>query len=209
MEIKFNIQLNPTVDQLQRLKALQVNFIEICNAIMPTVQTSRCWNRVALHHMVYHSMRMRFPCTGSQMICNAIYSVCRAARAVLQHPKSPWNIELNPNANLPMILFLPQSPVFFDRHTLNLKGNRLSMYTLDGRIRFDLNLTKEQQEAFHHNKLKEVLLVNDQENFSLHFHFGSEDAETNIINAPIAVPKNIQVVENHMQYNNQSIAMPS
>jgi hypothetical protein len=209
MENKFTIQLNPTAEQLARLQALQANFIDICNAIAPIVQETRCWNRVALHHMVYHKMRMQFPLTGSQMVCNAIYSVCRAARVILQHPKSPWNIELNPEANLPKILFLPQSPVFFDRHTLNLKGNRLSMYTLDGRIRFDLSLSVAQQEAFHQEKLKEVLLVNEQGAFSLHFHFGAEEAETNVMDAPIDVPKNIQVVINQMQYNNQPMAMAS
>ena len=193
MERKFVIKLDANPAQVQRLEALQANFIEICNAISPIVQETHTWNRVVLHHMVYHKMREKFPHTGSQMICNAIYSVCRAARIILQHPKSPWNIEVNPQALLPRLHFLPQSPVFFDRHTLNLKGNRLSMYTLDGRIRFDLSLTEEQRTAFHHEKLKEVLLVNNAGIFSLHFHFGDEDAKVNTSENTI-IPDNVAVI---------------
>ncbi|MBM3351358.1 MAG: hypothetical protein FJY53_06190 [Betaproteobacteria bacterium] len=193
MEIKFVIQLDANPAEIQRLQALQVNFVDICNAISPIVQETHTWNRVVLHHMVYHKMREKFPHTGSQMICNAIYSVCRAARIILQHPKSPWNIEVNPQALLPRLHFLPQSPVFFDRHTLNLKGNRLSMYTLDGRIRFDLSLTEEQRAAFHHEKLKEVLLVNNVSTFSLHFHFGDEDAKA-IASENIIIPDNVAVI---------------
>lgn len=193
MERKFVIKLDANPAQVQRLAALQANFIEICNAISPIVQETHTWNRVVLHHMVYHKMREKFPHTGSQMICNAIYSVCRAARIILQHPKSPWNIEVNPQALLPRLHFLPQSPVFFDRHTLNLKGNRLSMYTLDGRIRFDLSLTEEQRTAFHHEKLKEVLLVNNAAIFSLHFHFGDEDAKVSTSENTI-IPDNVAVI---------------
>ena len=193
MERKFVIKLDANPAQVQRLEALQANFIEICNAISPIVQETHTWNRVVLHHMVYHKMREKFPHTGSQMICNAIYSVCRAARIILQHPKSPWNIEVNPQALLPRLHFLPQSPVFFDRHTLNLKGNRLSMYTLDGRIRFDLSLTEEQRTAFHHEKLKEVLLVNNAGIFSLHFHFGDEDAKVSASENTI-IPDNVAVI---------------
>lgn len=193
MERKFVIKLDANPAQVQRLEALQANFIDICNAISPIVQETHTWNRVVLHHMVYHKMREKFPHTGSQMICNAIYSVCRAARIILQHPKSPWNIEVNPQALLPRLHFLPQSPVFFDRHTLNLKGNRLSMYTLDGRIRFDLSLTEEQRTAFHHEKLKEVLLVNNAGIFSLHFHFGDEDAKVSASENTI-IPDNVAVI---------------
>lgn len=194
MEKKFCIQLNANSTQIERLKALQANFVEICNSIAPVVQQTRTWNRVVLHHMVYHKLREQFPHTGSQMICNAIYSVCRAARVVFQHPKSPWNVEINSQGLLPRINFLPQSPVFFDRHTLNLKGNRLSIYTLDGRIRFDLSLSIDEQEMFHHEKLKEVLLVGNKKGFSLHFHFGEEGGGQDFSQNQVIIPENLMVI---------------
>ena len=187
MENKFIVRLTPKPDQLARLQALQANFVEICNAISPIVQATRCWNRVVLHHMVYHKMREQFPNTGSQMVCNAIYSVCRAARTILQHPKSPWNIDLNPDMQLPM-------------------------YTLDGRIRFDLSLSVQEQAMFHEEKLKEVLLVNDPNGFSLHFHFGTE-TDVKVADPTVTLPNNIMVthhtIQQPMQHNPQPMAMAS
>ena len=87
-------------------------------------------------------MRERFPALGSQMICNAVYSVSRTARLVLQHPNSPWNVNKHSDAPLPLLRFAPSAPVYFDRHTLSLKGNVLSMFTLDGRMRFDAALSR-------------------------------------------------------------------
>lgn len=216
MENKFIVRLTLKPDQLIRLQALQANFVEICNAISPVVQAARCWNRVVLHHMVYHKMREQFPNTGSQMVCNAIYSVCRAARTILQHPQSPWNINLNPDVRLPNILFLPQSPVFFDRHTLNLKGKQLSMYTLDGRIRFDLSLSAQEQAMFHEEKLKEVLLLSDANGFSLHFYFGAE-VDDEGADRSVILPNNIMVthhaiqqpITQPMQHTTQPMAMAS
>lgn len=194
MKNNFIIPLTTNSEQLHRLKSLQTSFVEICNAITPIIQASACWNRVALHHMAYHKMRIQFPDMGSQMICNAIYSVCRIARVMFQNPQSPWNIEKNPAIKLPKIFFLPQSPVFFDRHTLSIKGNRLSMYTLNGRIRFDLGLSEDEQNMFHHAKLKEVLLVNEQDTFSLHFHFGEGTPDLSQIGLTMQMPNNIQVI---------------
>ena len=202
---QFTIQLTPSEDQLLRLDALQQNFIEVCNAIYPVVQASRCWNRVVLHHMVYHKMRAQFPNTGSQMICNCIYAVCQVVRLVFQHPKSPWNINQQPNQLLPKIIFLPQSPVYFDRHTLDLKGSILSLYTLDGRLKFNLNLTDFEQKTFQKEKLKTVLLVKNQEGFSLHFHF-TEMGKPHV-NISSEIPDNVLVIQDQYQYNLQSNVM--
>ena len=141
MKSVVSIPLNGTPEQFARLRALQAAFADVCNAIAPIVQATRCWNRVALHHLVYRTMRERFPALGSQMVCNAVYSVSRTARLVLQHPGSPWNVaKRGPEAPLPLLRFAPSAPVYFDRHTLSIKGGALSMFTLDGRMRFDLRL---------------------------------------------------------------------
>jgi hypothetical protein len=129
---------------------------------------------------------------GSQMICNAVYSVCRAARIILQHPKSPFSIDKAPNAVLPRIVFLPNSPVYFDRHTLNIKGNVLSMFTLDGRIRFDIKLTEVQQLSFIQDKLKEVLLLKVNQAFYLRFHFDVDEKKE--FAQEVSIPDNLHVV---------------
>jgi hypothetical protein len=171
MNATLHVQLNATPEQLARLQALQGAFAGLCNALAPIVQQTRCWNRVALHHLTYRLLRERFPLMGSQMICNAIYSVSRACRIVLQHPNSPWNITKQEGRPLPLLNFQPNCPVYFDRHTLSLKDGYLSMYTLDGRMRFQLGLKKEDETRFHNDKLREIVLAPNPEGFQLSFHF--------------------------------------
>lgn len=176
MKNALHIVLDATPEQMARLQALQVLFAEVCNALAPIVQQTRCWNRVALHHLTYRSLRERYPQLGSQMVCNAIYSVSRTCRLVLQHPDSPFNVAKRGDAPLPLLRFLPTAPVYFDRHTLSLKGSLLSLYTLDGRMRFQVSLKPEDEERFHTEKLAEVILSRRGERYQLSFRF-AEDAE--------------------------------
>ena len=165
------IQLNTSADQAARLEALQTAFAEVCNALAPIVRETRCWNRVALHHLTYHGLRERFPQLGSQMICNAIYSVSRSSRLVFQHPNSPFNIAKRPDAPLPLLKFAHSAPVYFDRHTLSLKNGKLSMYTLDGRMHFQLNLQAADQARFQQEKLREIVLARNAQGYQLSFSF--------------------------------------
>lgn len=169
MNFRLSIPLNTSVEQAVRLQALQAAFAEVCNALAPVVQQTRCWNRVALHHLTYHDLRGRFPQMGSQMVCNAIYSVSRAYRLVLQHPASPWNVVKHPEKAIPRVNFLPDSPVYFDRHTLSLKDGQLSMYTLDGRMRFQLELKAEDLARFQQDKLREIVLAKTAQGYQLLF----------------------------------------
>lgn len=159
--------------QTAKLVALQTAFAAVCNAVALTVQQTRCWNRVGLHHLAYRTLRERFPRMGSQMVCNAIYSVSRTCRQVLQHPDSPWAIQKRPNAPLPLLLFKPSAPVYFDRHTISLKNNQLSMYTLDGRMHFQLGLQPRDEQRFLREKLREVVLARTAQGFRLSFLFSS------------------------------------
>ena len=162
MNFWLRVPLQGTPEQKSRLLALQVAFAQVCNALAPTVRATRCWNRVALHHMMYRTLRERFPALGSQMVCNAIYSVCRASRLVYQHPNSPFALErLGPDKPLPLPLlrFADTCPVYFDRHTLSLKDGLLSMYTLDGRMRFNVTLRAQDEALFHQKKLREIVLA--------------------------------------------------
>lgn len=158
MNSLLRLPLNTTPEQAVRLEALQKAFAQVCNALAPIVQQTRCWNRVALHHLAYKQLRAQFPVLGSQMVCNAIYSVSRTGRLVFQHPKSPLNVDVLGDQPLPQLRFSETGPVFFDRHTLSLKAGQLSMFTLDGRMRFQLSLDAQQEEAFHTQKLREIVL---------------------------------------------------
>ncbi|HNZ91197.1 MAG TPA: hypothetical protein PKM82_08300 [Acidovorax sp.] len=158
MNSVLRIPLQAEPGQVQRLQALQMGFARVCNALAPLVQQTRVWNRVALHHLSYRQLREQFPEMGSQMVCNAIYSVSRTARLVFQHPQSPCNLARLGDKPLPLLRFADSCPVYFDRHTLSLKAGQLSMFTLDGRMRFQLALAAQDEERFHTQKLREIVL---------------------------------------------------
>jgi hypothetical protein len=175
--IRFSIPLQAGPEQVARLAALQALFVQACNSLTPLVRETHCWNRIGLHHMTYRQLRERFPQLGSQMACNAIYSVSRACRMVYQSPSSPWLVTRQPDKPLPLVAFDKGSPVFFDRHTLSLRDDAISMFTLDGRIRFEINLSAEQRAHFLNDRLREVVLQQSAGAFHLAFVFTPADAE--------------------------------
>ena len=175
MNSVLRIALNASPEQGARLQALQSGFAQVCNALAPVVQQTRVWNRVALHHLAYRQLREQFPEMGSQMVCNAIYSVSRTSRLVFQHPASPFSLARLGDKPLPLLRFSDSCPVYFDRHTLSLKGGQLSMFTLDGRMRFQLALQPQDEQRFHECKLREIVLSRTSEGaYQLSFWLVSE-----------------------------------
>jgi hypothetical protein len=200
MNISLRIRLQTTEEQNARLLQLQAAFAAVCNALAPVAQQNACWNRVALHHLVYRAMRQQYPQIGSQMICNAIYSVSRACRLVYQHPQSPFNLQRTAGKPLPLLRFQPQSPVYFDRHTLSLKDGQVSLYTLDGRMRFNLPLSAEDETRFREAKLREIVLVTHDAGFWLNFTFAeagetAEDDSLTDRQASADLPEYLLVIE--------------
>ncbi|WP_313074074.1 hypothetical protein [Melaminivora sp.] len=177
MSAVLRIPLDTTPEQAARLLALQQGFAQVCNALAPLVQQTRVWNRVALHHLAYRQLREQFPEMGSQMVCNAIYSVSRTCRVIFQHLGSPFHLSRLGERPLPLLRFADTCPVYFDRHTLSLKGGQLSMFTLDGRMRFQLALKAEDEALFQTHRLREIVLARtDEGRFGLSFVFVDQQA---------------------------------
>ena len=162
MNSVIRVPLNTTPEQLARLQDLQTAFAQVCNALAPEVQRTRVWNRVALHHLHYRALREKFPALGSQMVCNAIYAVSRTSRMVFQTAGSPFYLAKLGTQPLPLLQFLNNCPVYFDRHTLSIKGSKLSLFTLDGRMHFELTLPESQLMLFKMAKLREISLIRRQ-----------------------------------------------
>ena len=193
MNFSLRIVLNTTPEQLAKLLALQAAFATVCNALAPTVQQTKVWNRVALHHLTYRSLRERFPDLGSQMVCNAIYSVSRTSRLIFQHPQSPFNLTKLTGRPLPLLRFSDSCPVYFDRHTLSVRDGQLSMFTLDGRIRFALALQPADEANFNEKKLREIALSRRLDGqFELSFLF-AEGADASV--SEVAGPTDAEIPE--------------
>ncbi len=148
MQRTISIKLEVTKEQSTLLFALQAAFVLACNQIAPFAIEHRCWNRVALHNLSYSAIRAS-SLLGSQMVCNAIFSVCKAYKAK----------RIAKNENIPTICFHKNRSVHFDQRTYSLKGNILSLYTLEGRIRVPMKLGTFQQGYFSRGIPKEGELV--------------------------------------------------
>ena len=142
------------------LQALQEHFSAACNLAAAIARQHHCTARVALHHLAYQPLRARFPQLGAQMVCNAIYTVARTFKQLgLQRSNAP----------LPRLVFAPTAPVFFDQRTLTLKEQQVSLFTLDGRLHFNLSLNEASAQLLSTLALKEVVLMGQAGRYSLHF----------------------------------------
>jgi hypothetical protein len=177
MNFLIRVPLNTSTEQHARLCELRAVFARVCNELAPQVQQSKVWNRVALHHLHYRSLRAKFPELGSQMVCNAIYAVSKMGRLIYQHPSSPYNVSLRAGLALPLLKFADSCPVYFDRHTLSIKPGQLSLFTMDGRMRFDLTLEADKLALFEQTKLREIVLNERIDRvFELSFHLATTDS---------------------------------
>ena len=119
-----------TPQQAEAFSVLARLFADACNAMVPFVQAHRCWNRVALHHLVYYQVRATLPALGSQMVCQAIHRVADAYKTLLANEGIPKD------QPVPAITFTPAS-VHFDHRTYSLKGEAFSIFTAQGRARVE------------------------------------------------------------------------
>lgn len=149
MKCTISILLETLNEQDLRLFCLQTEYHKVCNQIVPTAVENRCWNRVALHYLVYNKIR-KTSSLGSQMVCNAIFSVCKAYRAKTIGQDEP----------VPVIQFRKYKSVHFDHRTYTIKGNILSLYTLQGRIRIPMQMGLFQEKYFSQGTPKEAELIN-------------------------------------------------
>ncbi len=130
-----SLKLRTTVEQSLALTELQSAYSSACNRLVPIVIENRCWNRVALHKLTYSDLREN-TVLGSQMCCNAIFSVCKAYKSqnALKKIKKDF---------VPEIQFRKTS-IHFDKRTYTVKENTISLYTLNGRIKVELVTGKHQ-----------------------------------------------------------------
>lgn len=134
------------------LSVLAKTFAKACNAIAPCSVEHRCWNRVALHHLAYYPVRALFPSLGSQMVCQAVHRVADAYKTLKA------NNGIAKDKPVPIIKF-DKSSVNFDKRTYSIKGDILSLFTLDGRIKVPFAAGKHQRNLLNNGVPKEAKLI--------------------------------------------------
>lgn len=152
MKRTVNLKLTSTTDQSAALTALADTYASACNAIVSFAREHRCWNRVALHHLAYYTVRERLPSLGSQMVCQAVHRVADAYKTLKA------NKGISKDKPVPTIVFRPTS-VSFDKRTYSLKGDTLSLFTLSGRVKVLFVAGKHQLDLLASGVPKEARLV--------------------------------------------------
>jgi IS605 OrfB family transposase len=145
-----SLKLRTNFEQAKALSELQSAYSGACNLLVPIVVETRCWNRVALHNRAYSDLRENTS-LGSQMCCNAIFSVCKAYKSqkALRKIKKDGVPEIN----------FGKTSVHFDKRTYSFKGNFLSLYTLAGRIKVEWATGKHQSDFLENGTSKEAELI--------------------------------------------------
>src|SRR2546421_12452843 len=145
------IRLKVSPEQAAKLSALRTAYAEACNQLVPLVQAARCWNRVALHQLGYRALRQQTS-LGAQMACNAIFSVCKAYRSQRALGRISQDTPVPP-------LSFDRTSVHFDHRTYTLKGEAVSLNTLQGRMLVPLILGDYQRQILASGLPKEAELV--------------------------------------------------
>ena len=162
---RLSIPLNLDEPGLKRLLALQARFAQACQATYRVAADHNCFSRVALHHLAYKQVREAFADLGAQLVSNAIYVVSAAAKGGTDR--------LKPES------FGGALPVVLDRRTVSLANGRLSIFTLEGRMKIQIQVSEELEASIRSLSLKEALLERRdqaQPGFSLTFFFKNVQA---------------------------------
>ncbi len=146
-----SIRLDVSPADAAALLELLAAYAAACNSLVPIVREHRVWNRVALHQRAYSMLRETTP-LGSQMCCNAIFSVCKAYKAQKELGR------IRKDADVPAIRF-DHTSVHFDKRTYTIKGDQLSLNTLGNRITVTLHPGRHQQRILASGVPKEAELV--------------------------------------------------
>jgi IS605 OrfB family transposase len=86
------------------------------------------------------------------MVCNAIYSVCKAYRSQKELGR------IRKDSEVPEIKF-GRASVHYDKRTYTLRGTEVSLYTLEGRMVVPMILGEHQRRILESGALKEAELV--------------------------------------------------
>ncbi len=163
-----SIRLDVTAEQSRRLATLRAAYADACNRLVAVVREQRLWNRVELHKLTYRALREATP-LGSQMCCNVLDRVCRAYQAQKKLGR------IRKDAPVPVIRF-DHASVHFDQRTYTLKGDSVSLYTLEGRTVVRLRPGAHQRRILASGRPKEAELVFRQGTWFLNLVVESDDA---------------------------------
>lgn len=167
MKRTIALKLNVSQEQSEALLETQKAFANACNQAVPFVIKSRCWNRVALHHLCYYQIRERNASLGSQMVCNAFQKVCSSYKV----------LKIKKSQEVPAIKFKNTGSIHYDKRTYSIKDNILSLYTVKGRIKCAFITGSFQRQYLEKGAIKEAELIKKGKKWFFNIVLDFPDAE--------------------------------
>lgn len=149
--LTYAIRVEVSPEQSQTLSDTCAAYLDCCNMVSETVWEHRTISQKMLHQLVYRKLRDEYH-VGAQMACSSMRRVIGNYRTIKEMHGSPWA------ASQPEYRSLGYDLVWNRDYSI-LKDGRLSINTLDGRIKVPVDWSHV-PEAYRHGKFGTARLLN-------------------------------------------------
>ena len=149
--LTYAVRIEATPDQSQALSDTCAAYLDCCNMVSKVAWERRTISQKALHQLVYRRLRDEYQ-VKAQMAQSSIIRVIGNYRNIKEIHGSPWAAS-HPKYHS------PGYDLVWNHDYSILKGGRLSINTLDGRIKLTVDWSHV-PEAYRHGKFGTARLLN-------------------------------------------------
>ena len=149
--LTYAVRIKVSPDQSQVISDTCAAYLDCCNMVSKVAWEHRTISRKTLHQLVYRRLRDEYH-VGAQMACSSIRCVIGNYRTIKEVHGSPWATS-QPNYRS------SGYDLLWNRDYSILKDGRLSVSTLDGRIKLPVDWTHV-PETYRHGKFGTARLLN-------------------------------------------------
>src|SRR5438067_4231943 len=181
MERTIVVQLNPTPEQAQTLKATLEQHTACFNAVTQEGFTTACSNGVELHKRTYYPLRAQYPDLPAQLVCAARVKATEAVKSALtwkvkKEKAYPQKVEKAKKQGKPIPVFKPvrcphseMACIRYDQRSYWVKWDTLicSLATVDGRVELPFSVPAHLMQ-YVGSKVCSAYLCYRKERFTLH-----------------------------------------
>lgn len=149
--LTYTVRIKVSPDQSQTLSDTCDAYLDCCNMVSKTAWEHRALSQKTLHQLVYRRLRDEYH-VGAQMAQSSIIRVIGNYRTIKEAHGSPW-------ASSQPEYRSPGYDLVWNRDYSILKDGRLSINTLDGRIKLPVDWSHVPEE-YRHGKFGTARLLN-------------------------------------------------
>jgi IS605 OrfB family transposase len=153
MIINKTVKCKLQVDTEQAIILLETlgRFASACNDILSISKDSHSTHRVSLHHLCYYKVKERYELQANLVV----RAIARVASTISKNPR-----KFNPTS------------MDLDCHTFSIKGERVSISTVGGRLKLNLIISDFQRKLLDGKSPTSAVLVYDKQKRAFYIHIG-------------------------------------